>query len=1319
MPLFAQERVSRVYTPNDGLPGAYIEHIDQDSQGYIWFSGDGSISRYNGHEFKNYIGGKDLTGKRIFDSYEMPNEELYVIAGSTIDAIKKDGRIRKGVIQNAPPMYEFYPQEDGSVYATSGGNLGLFELKKDTLVRWSQTGKILEEEVYFPNAYLRLSDSLHLVGGQFYSSENKEKHAIYPSLLLLNNKGDTLAYDDKNQSKLVQRLYKDQQDRIWVCGSEGLHLFNPNVTMETSPEDVYLPLPPEFDRSELTDVYIIDMLQDRNGNYWFATKKGLVKVGPKNHFFVYGRKEGLPSSVVIALCEDREGNIWAATSDGAAKISLGGDHFYLTKKDGLYSNFIIDLLLEGNGLLYVSTTKGDKGALQQLELSSGKFKTCIEGSGTYNLIKPGDGKVYLFKEKGKTKQQQLFEFDTQTGRVGNKVFDLKKDWVYKTAIAADGKGHFFAGSTELQVIPLYNEMQYPLKVPSLQGKISHIKFDSQGRLWVGNPYKQLFRLTLSYKDNGTVKVQKVDDFSHLTKEYIIEALYFDQKNTLWIGTKSGDLLHIEKSDRYKEAVVYPSLTVGYGESSQLNEDSNGVIWNTSSTGLYKYIPRQNKTSRKGQATYRSFDFGKANTLSNWVSTPVFQTGNNEYYAGTQNGLLFFKDNQTDTLPPPQVTLTQASVNDSLFYGFGEEKHSLKDHQNNFHFVFSALSFTDEDAVQYSYRLVSSHTKKNAFGWSAPSSQNIVNFANLQPDNYIFEVRALGLNGKWGRPAIVTFSIAPPWYQTWWFALLCILAVALAVYSIFKMRLRSINRRRTNQKLREMDSFKSRFFANISHEFRTPLTLITAPVEKYLSQPNLPTKQKKDLTTINQNVDRLLGLVDQLLDLSKLESGHKKLQVEQGNLYRLMYQLADAFRYQAEQKQIDYSVELEETNVVWFDRDIVEKSIINLLGNAFKYTPKGGSVVFSSERKNGTFELSIENTAFHFSEEKKEQLFNRFHQEDDNADGTGIGLALVKELITLSHGTISVTNAGTDKVRFTLSFPIEEKAYAPEERIEKSTETLPEIKVKRMKGTSVEKTTAAKKPSQKLDEDSRILLVVEDNAELRAYLCDIFSDAFAVIEAQDGEEGWENALKWVPDMVISDVMMPKKTGLELCDDLKTDPRTSHIPIVLLTAKSGEENQNTGLQTGADDYITKPFKTKHLKQKVQNIIATRQRLRERYRQEIVLMPKDLAFSSTDEDFLKEIQTVLEEELTSPKFGPDAFGKELGMSRMQLHRKLKSLTGDSTSAFIRNQRLKLAAKLLKKSDTNIAQVGYAVGFSSPSYFSRSFKKVYGQSPKEFSGR
>jgi len=552
-------------------------------------------------------------------------------------------------------------------------------------------------------------------------------------------------------------------------------------------------------------------------------------------------------------------------------------------------------------------------------------------------------------------------------------------------------------------------------------------------------------------------------------------------------------------------------------------------------------------------------------------------------------------------------------------------------------------------------------------------------------------------------------------------LLGIVGIACLVGFFFFLLWR--NRQKTNKKLMELDGFKSRFFANISHEFRTPLTLITAPVDRQLENTSLKPDDELDFKMIRQNSNRLLNLVDQLLDLSKLESGHWKLKVGQGNLNLLLLNMAEAFRYSAKKKKIDYHVEISETGIVWFDRDIIEKILINLLSNAFKYTPNGGIVSFSAIMESGTVKMHFENNGVFITNENLERLFERFYQSG-NSEGSGIGLALVKELATLSHGQITAERIGEDSLRFTLILPVEKKMYHKEELLEdvvvEGGYNVDEaVKVNTMiltEEVNYHEFSGNDKNINNQEENSRIMLIVEDNRDLRKYIYNIFSEEYMIIEAENGQAGIDKAIEIVPDIVISDIMMPGKSGLELCETLKTDSRTSHIPIVLLTAKTSDEDNYTGLQTGANDYIAKPFKTRLLKQKVKNIIESRERIRERYSQELVLVPKDLAITSVDETFLEKIKEVLHEQITFSTFSSEEFSKAVGMSRMQLHRKLKALTGLSTSEFIRSQRLILATDLLKRSDANISEIGYTVGFSDPSYFSKCFKETYHCTPTEY---
>ncbi len=519
-----------------------------------------------------------------------------------------------------------------------------------------------------------------------------------------------------------------------------------------------------------------------------------------------------------------------------------------------------------------------------------------------------------------------------------------------------------------------------------------------------------------------------------------------------------------------------------------------------------------------------------------------------------------------------------------------------------------------------------------------------------------------------------------------------------------------NKQRTNTKLRELDEMKSSFFANISHEFRTPLTLISSPIQEKLENEKLTVEDRETFGMIQRNNDRLLNLVDQLLDLSKIDTGNMRLKVQKGDLFNLLGALSESFQYIGKQKNITYSIQLQKGGISsWYDRDMMEKIVLNLLSNAFKHTGEGGSVVFEGKHKEGeNLVLTVRNSAPSLSQEELINVFDRFYQASPQSEGSGIGLALVKELVSLHKGHIRAWKEA-EEVTFEVSLPVDEGRFSKEERL-----------MDPITGQTKRQIPIADSPVHNEDpvpqEDHPILLVVEDHAEVRELLRKTFTKDYNVITASQGEEGLEKALEYIPDLIISDIMMPVKDGIALSKELKSDERTSHIPVILLTAKAGEENELKGIETGADDYMVKPFKRNLLRSKVEKLIALRKQLQNRYSQEVVLKPKDIAITSIDERFLERVQQVLDQNLVESAFTVEEFSRAVGMSRMQLHRKLKALTGLSATEFIRSQRLKLAAQLLQQSDSNVSQVGYAVGFNDHSYFTKCFRELYHMTPSEY---
>ncbi|MFP2997070.1 ATP-binding protein [Spongiivirga sp. MCCC 1A20706] len=535
-------------------------------------------------------------------------------------------------------------------------------------------------------------------------------------------------------------------------------------------------------------------------------------------------------------------------------------------------------------------------------------------------------------------------------------------------------------------------------------------------------------------------------------------------------------------------------------------------------------------------------------------------------------------------------------------------------------------------------------------------------------------------------------------------ILLVVIAGIFIFILFR------NRQKTTAKLKELDRAKSHFFSNISHELRTPLTLIKGHVQNKLSNETYSESDKGDFEIVLKNTDRLTQLVDQILDISKIESGKMRLTINQANPLKIIKAVAHDFVALAHQRQINFDLAIDnDISNGWIDTDALQKIVTNLISNAIKFTPENGKITLKADIKNNKLHLEIINSGDGLSEEEKVNIFRRFYQSQHSKGGTGIGLALVNELVKLHGGEIHVDSQKNEYTKFELTISLD-KANIKYATFKKTQSPL----AKSLTVLNDDHLISGEGDSN--NDEKPILLIVEDNLDLGNLLNDHFKHLYEVIRAHNGQHGCKIALEKVPDIIISDVMMPVMNGTELTKQLKNDERTSHIPIILLTAKAGDENTLIGLETGADDYITKPFNQKILATKVYNLLSNRKKLRQRYSQEIVLKPKDIAVNAVDELFLNKVQTVLDNHLTESEFKAEAFAETIGMSRMQLHRKLKALTGLSATEFIRSQRLKIATKLLHENQINISQIGYAVGFNDPAYFTKCFKETYGVTPTDF---
>ena len=517
-----------------------------------------------------------------------------------------------------------------------------------------------------------------------------------------------------------------------------------------------------------------------------------------------------------------------------------------------------------------------------------------------------------------------------------------------------------------------------------------------------------------------------------------------------------------------------------------------------------------------------------------------------------------------------------------------------------------------------------------------------------------------------------------------------------------------------EKLREMDQVKSNFFANISHEFRTPLTLIISPIEQMLSGYSGP-DYKKYLGNMLLNAQRLLNLVNQLLDLSKLESGKLALTVSSGDLPQFIRAVAGSFESLAQKKQIDYKIETEPlADQAWFDHDVLEKILTNLISNAFKFTDDGGEIAVKLIRKNDEVQIIVKDNGGGIKSEHLDNLFERFTHSTSSVlqEGSGIGLALTKELTLHHKGSIYVQSQVGIGSEFVITLNVNKNNYAPTEIVDNTISHAPNANIRELyddsrKNMNLFTTDADKKPS---------LLIAEDNEDVRAYIRDICKSDYDITETANGKQAFQMAKEIIPDIIISDVMMPEMDGNELCQKLKSDDKTSHIPVVLLTARADSSDKIEGLTSGADDYLVKPFNARELLTRLNNLILQRRQLHEHYRKVLhAFSPQLVREKSMDTHFLQNVRSVIESNMENETFGVTELSEMIGLSRSQLHRKLSSLTGLSPNEVIRNMRLEKAKMLIEQKTGTISEIAYRCGFNSPAYFSKCYKDYFGHTAGE----
>ena len=1337
LPLNLFSQIGRVYTTVDNLSSSYITQIFQDSYGYIWISTEYGLNRFDGINFKTYkhdsSNPNSIKNNYVRTIFEDDNKNL--IIGCYNGLIKYDRAsdsfvdipmLRDGKEQ-VPYVADICKLKSGEVWIVTAGQ-GVFALDKN-YTSANYINSFMEKVGYhFYNTIFQDKDDNIWLGTEyngivkhnlkndelrFYKQPEIYSNSVYAinqskdgDLLIGHRRGGVMKYNsslDKfelvncastNANINVHCIENVGGDLLVGSDGDGIKIYNPKTNLLDDYAPLYL-----YNNYMKSKAHSI--LKDRDNNLWVGFyQKGLVFV-PQNRktFQYYGyrsmRHNIIGDNCVMSILKGDDGKLFIGTDkDGLYILDEKGEvikHLSPNNWGNYFPSSILSMCIDSKGELWVGTAL--KG-LAKVDIQSGKVTTFKELDGIQvNAIVQVKEKLYL-------------------GTQGSGLYSLNLE------------------NNLILKCERYNNWVND-ELPNKW--INSLFRDKDGKLWIGHskgvtcfdPNKNSF---LAYGNKNII-----------IHDCICYSIMEDYNGDIWAGTSEGLYRIFKKSGKATHYTIDNGLP--HNVITGICEDDKKNLWLSTLMGLSKFNVEANNF-----INYYERDGLQGNEF---IYGSYYKDKSGMIYFGGANGLTLFSPNKIhDSFEKYNIVITdfiigQGSVNSKTLSGGNNvinscvsdaDKFVLGSSDNTFTVCFSTFQYDNPQQIVYNYRV-----KELSQNWNAlQSGKNSVTYNSLSPGTYTFQVRAI-VNGTESAVRTISVVITPPWYKSVLAYIIYLILLIVQIFYIYKyirMKIRhkhEIIIRKSEEKLNED---KMQFFINISHEIRTPMTLIMSPLEKLISQAT--DKSLKDsYITIYRNAQRILRLVNQLLDVRKLDKGQMVLKFRKVNIVRIIDDVVLSFVPLSKKKNIEFSF-IHQSNELyaWIDTNNFDKILMNIIFNAFKYTPEGGKVEIYLETGNDYssqgalneyFEIRISDSGIGIEEEKIERIFERFYQIENEISqsnyGTGIGLHLTRSLVELHHGKIFAKNQIDGKgAIFTVRIPLG-NSHLLKEQIEIDEESDKEIGRYNKSNdyylenidNEVDESDLHKKVRRKSDFK---VVIVEDDDEISSYLERELSDEYKIILAKNGKEGYEKILETVPDLVISDVMMPYIDGLTLSKKIKQNVIINHIPIVLLTAKASIDDKIEGIDIGVDAYFEKPFNIELLRRSISNLILNRRLLRTKYTgaQEQSDKLDTIEIKTSDQALMERIMKVINENIDNADLNVEMLARSVGLSRVHIHRKMKELTNMSTRDFIKNIRLNQAEKLLQKNGANVSDVAFATGFVTLSHFSTSFKDKYGVTPTDY---